>query len=59
MELKFAKKADRNALESLARSALEQIEDKAYVPQTTQGPDPVLRYGIAASGKTVAVTVRR
>lgn len=59
LELKFAKKADRNALESLARSALEQIEDKAYVPQTTQGPDPVLRYGIAASGKTVAVAVRR
>lgn len=59
LELKFAKKADRNALESLARSALEQIEDKAYVPQTTQGHDPLLRYGIAASGKTVAVAVRR
>lgn len=58
LELKYAQKADRGALESLARSVLEQIGDNAYVPQTTQDPEPVLRYGIAASGKTVAVSLQ-
>ena len=65
LELKFEHGADASRLQVLATEALAQIEARAYDADTARGgagaPSTAgsLRYGIAFSGKSLAVVVDR
>lgn len=59
LELKFERGADEARLEALAAEALAQIEARAYDAGATESDAGSLRYGIAFSGKSLAVAVER
>lgn len=65
LELKFEHGADASRLQVLATEALAQIEARAYDADTARGgagaPSTAgsLRYGIAFSGKSLAVAAER
>ena len=65
LELKFEHGADASRLQVLAAEALAQIEARAYDADTARGgagaPSTAgsLRYGIAFSGKSLAVAAER
>ena len=54
VELKWAREAGAEQLAALADEALAQIADRAY---DSEGDGRIVRYGIAFSGKSVAVAV--
>ena len=56
IELKAGKDCSANQLEELARTALQQINDRNYAVELhTQGVQTVLKYGIAFCGKNVRI----
>lgn len=56
VELKAGKDCTGAQLEELAKTALEQINDRSYsIELMSQGIQSVLKYGIAFSGKKVSV----
>lgn len=59
LELKFERGADAGRLEALAAEALAQIEARAYDAEAAGSGAGSLRYGIAFSGKSLAVDVQR
>lgn len=59
LELKFERGADTGRLEALAAEALAQIEARAYDAGATESGAGSLRYGIAFSGKSLAVAADR
>ena len=59
LELKFERGADAGRLETLAAEALAQIEARAYDAGAAGSGAGSLRYGIAFSGKSLAVDVQR
>lgn len=59
LELKFERGADAGRLETLAAEALAQIEARAYDAEAAGSGAGSLRYGIAFSGKSLAVAVER
>lgn len=59
LELKFERGADTGRLETLAAEALAQIEARAYDAGAAGSGAGSLRYGIAFSGKSLAVDVQR
>lgn len=57
IELKAAKGADDAELDELSKAALKQINDRSYdTEMKTKGIKKILKYGVAFSGKKVAVT---
>ena len=58
IELKAGKDCTESQLEELARTALQQINDRNYAVELhTQGVQTVLKYGIAFCGKNVRICV--
>lgn len=56
IELKAIKKASKQDLVELAKSAVRQIHEKRYATEfQTQGVENVITYGVAFSGKSVEV----
>ena len=59
IELKAERNASAEELKSLAKAALEQIDKRKYdAGLKAKGVKKVLKYGVAFSGKSVAIMVR-
>ena len=59
IELKAKKNASGEELRSLARAALEQIEDRQYgTDMKTNGIGNIIKYGVAFSGKHVEIVCK-
>ena len=57
LELKAEKNCDKEALKELSEKALRQIRDRKYdTDMKTAGVEHIWKYGIAFSGKQVAIT---
>lgn len=57
IELKAVKKCDNSKLKELSETALKQINDKSYdAEMIREGVRTIHKYGVAFSGKQVAVT---
>ena len=60
MELKAGKNCKDEELEDLAKSALDQINERMYyVEMSGQGVQGILKYGIAFSGKKVCIKAEK
>ena len=58
VELKAEKHCSQEKLEQLAKAALEQISDRKYeMDMASRGVSETFKYGVAFSGKNVAVAV--
>lgn len=58
IELKAEKNCTAEALKKLSETALRQINDKKYdTAMVSEGIETVYKYGVAFSGKNVAVSV--
>ena len=56
IELKAGKECSEGALERLAQTALEQIDDRHYdTEMTAHGVTDILKYGVAFCGKKVSI----
>lgn len=59
IELKAEKNCSGGALQKLAETAIRQIEDRRYdIAMKTEGVAKIIKFGVAFSGKDVAVEVR-
>lgn len=58
MELKSAKKTDKDDLKNLAEKALKQIDEMQYAAEMEKKGFRVCRYGIAFSGKDVEIRLQ-
>lgn len=60
IELKSVKDASGDELKELAQMALRQIEEKKYdTDMRARGVEPILKYGVAFSGKSAEIVVER